>query len=102
MLTDREAARFASKHRKQGGCWIWQGALDEDGYGTFYLRRMNRRAHRVAWFLLAETSTGMVVNHTAATAHASTRSIAGYLGIRTRSSRHHVHLLRQLPENHMS
>jgi hypothetical protein len=65
MLTDREAARFASKHRKQGGCWIWQGALDEDGYGTFYLRRMNRRAHRVAWFSArGDLPQGMVVNHT--------------------------------------
>jgi hypothetical protein len=64
MLTAKEAARFASKHRKKGGCLIWQGPLDRDGYGTFYLRRMSRRAHRVAWFSVhGDIPEGMVVNH---------------------------------------
>lgn len=64
MLTDKEAARFASKHRKKGGCLIWQGPLDKDGYGSFYLRRINRRAHRVAWFSAhGDLPEGMVVNH---------------------------------------
>ena len=64
MLTEKEAARFASKYRKKGGCLIWQGPLDKDGYGTFYLRRMPRRAHRVAWFSVhGDIPEGMVVNH---------------------------------------
>lgn len=46
-------------------CWEWQGPLDKDGYGTFYLRRLNRRAHRVAWYWYhGEIPDGHVVNHT--------------------------------------
>lgn len=64
-MTEQEATRFASKHQKVGRCWVWQGPLDRDGYGTFYFRRMNRRAHRVAWFSVhGDMTEGMVINHT--------------------------------------
>lgn len=64
-LTDEEAKRFQAKYvRTTGECWQWQGPLDKDGYGTFYLRRRNRRAHRVGWYsLYGEIASGMVVNH---------------------------------------
>lgn len=65
MLTAQEATRFATKYVKQGACWVWQGPLDKDGYGTFYFRRVNRRAHRVAWFSVhGDLPDGHVVNHT--------------------------------------
>jgi len=64
-MTSQEATRFASKHEKVGTCWVWQGPLDRDGYGTFYFRRMNRRAHRVAWYSInGDLPDGFVVNHT--------------------------------------
>lgn len=65
-MTEKEAARFASKYRiDDAGCWIWQSPLDKDGYGTFYFRRLNRRAHRVAWYSSrGDLSDGYVVNHT--------------------------------------
>src|SRR4051812_14455751 len=65
-LTPDEAARFASRHCKDAkDCWVWRGPLDKDGYGTFYLRRMNRRAHRVAWYSMhGDLPDGFVVNHT--------------------------------------
>jgi len=63
-LTEQEAARFASKSKKARDCLIWQGPLDKDGYGTFYLRRMNRRAHRVAWFSIhGDLPDDHVINH---------------------------------------
>ncbi len=64
-LTTEEQARFDSKIDKTSGeCWLWTGPLDRDGYGNFYLRRKNRRAHRVAWFNVnGEIPKGMVVNH---------------------------------------
>lgn len=63
-LTTPEHERFMSKITKRNGCWLWEGPLDRDGYGMFYLRRRNRRAHRVGWFLLrGEIPRGMVVNH---------------------------------------
>ena len=65
MLTAQEAARFATKYRKEGTCWIWQGPLDKDGYGFFSFRRRSRRAHRVAWFSVhGDLPDGYVVNHT--------------------------------------
>jgi hypothetical protein len=64
-LTPAEAERFHNRYAvSSGGCWLWQGPLDRDGYGTFYLRRKNRRAHRVAWFSLnGPIPDGHVVNH---------------------------------------
>jgi hypothetical protein len=64
-LTEQEAKRFASKQKESGGCSLWQGPLDKDGYGTFFFRRMNRRAHRVAWFAVhGDLPEGYVINHT--------------------------------------
>lgn len=64
-LTANEAERFASKYTSlSNGCWQWNGPLDKDGYGAFYLRRRNRRAHRVGWFsMFGAIPTGMVINH---------------------------------------
>ena len=64
-MTDDEKSRFLSKQTKVGDCLVWQGPLDKDGYGAFYFRRKNRRAHRVAWFLLhGDLPPGHVINHT--------------------------------------
>jgi hypothetical protein len=63
-LTEAEAARFASKQKRKGDCSLWQSKLDKDGYGMFFLRRKNRRAHRVAWFsAYGDLPEGRVVNH---------------------------------------
>lgn len=63
-LTSDEAARFLSKTTKQGDCLIWTGPLDKDGYGTFYFRRKNRRAHRVGYYWThGEVPAGHVINH---------------------------------------
>lgn len=64
-MTEAEETRFTSKSvATPSGCQIWQGALDKDGYGTFYLRRLNRRAHRCAWFMVnGPIPDGLVINH---------------------------------------
>jgi HNH endonuclease len=66
FLAPQELQRFQSKYAVQtNGCWTWTGPLDKDGYGTFHLRRRNRRANRVAWFMAnGEIPDGKVVNHT--------------------------------------
>lgn len=50
-MTDEEISRFMGKTIKSGDCLLWTGPLDKDGYGSFYFRRANRRANRVAWFM---------------------------------------------------
>ena len=47
--------KFWSLVEKGDGCWLWQGELDDDGYGRFDVRGcrggLHRRvgAHRAAW-----------------------------------------------------
>ena len=54
-----------ARTRRESDCLVWTGPLDKDGYGTFHLRRKNRRAHRVAWYdMHGEIPEGLVVNHT--------------------------------------
>lgn len=69
-FTVSEQNRFNSKWRKSGQCWLWLDALDRDGYGTFFFRRLNRRAHRVAWFMRnGDLKEGLVINHTCRNRH---------------------------------
>ena len=65
MLTKEESERFHSKFIElPNGCHQWQGPLDKDGYGYFFLRRKSRRAHRVAWYMQrGGIPEGMVINH---------------------------------------
>lgn len=64
-LTSKEADRFKSRYVVNSkGCWVWQGSLDKDGYGTFFLRGAPRRAHRVGYYSVhGEIKDGNVVNH---------------------------------------
>ena len=64
-LTKQELDRFKTKYVVNSkGCWVWQDRLDKDGYGDFYLRGANRRAHRVAYYSVnGEIEKGNVVNH---------------------------------------
>ena len=62
--------RFWRKVNKTETCWIWIGALNNEGYGTFGTERISKGrmrvepAHRVAWKLLAgPIPDGMVLDH---------------------------------------
>lgn len=64
-VTVEEAERFNARWVKSGDCYVWQGPLDRDGYGSFFFRRKNRRAHRVGYFIAyGDLPQGHVVNHT--------------------------------------
>jgi HNH endonuclease len=43
--------RFMSKVRVDDatGCWVWQGYIDEDGYGRFTNHGETWRVHRITW-----------------------------------------------------
>jgi len=64
-LSAQEWDRFSSKITVTStDCWEWAGGLDQDGYGIFYFRKRNRRAHRVGWFAFrGGIAEGLVVNH---------------------------------------
>src|SRR5580698_1255191 len=46
------------------GCWMWRGAVREDGYGLASWEGKKYVAHRIAWKLFhGEIGAGMVVCH---------------------------------------
>src|SRR5690348_9816375 len=46
-------------------CHNWNGPLDKDGYGTFFLMGKNRRAHRVSWLIhRGPIHNDLIVGHT--------------------------------------
>lgn len=48
----------------KGGCWLWIGALDRDGYGIAGLNGKQHRAHRLAYqWARGEIAEGLVVDH---------------------------------------
>lgn len=64
-MTRQERARFSGYVTQDAnGCWMWNGGTDKDGYGVFYFRKMNRRAHRVSyWASVGEIEDGKLVDH---------------------------------------
>ena len=44
-----EWKRFWAKVNKTDGCWKWTGGLDENGYGSFWLRGGSVLPHRVSY-----------------------------------------------------
>ena len=56
--------RFWSKVDTSGSCWLWQGAKQRDGYGSFGAPA-TRRAHRIAYELAhGPIPVGLFVCHT--------------------------------------
>jgi len=46
------------------GCWLWRGALKENGYGVVLYEGSMKRAHRVAYILEhGEIPSGLVIDH---------------------------------------
>lgn len=63
-FTRQEMERFEKFCTPSGKCKVWMGYLDKDGYGSFFFRRFNRRAHRVAYYMhVGDVPKGMVVDH---------------------------------------
>lgn len=61
-----EIARFWAKVDKTapGGCWQWTASLNTGGYGQFRADGTVRRAHRIAWELLAgPIPDGLMLDH---------------------------------------
>jgi len=62
--TPEELVRFNSKWIQEGECHMWQAYTDKDGYGTFFFKRLGRRAHRVSYYMhIGDIPEGLVVDH---------------------------------------
>jgi hypothetical protein len=58
-------SRFWAKVQKTDGCWEWQAARDEHGYGIFAIQAVQYRAHRIAYQLThGSLPDDLVVRHT--------------------------------------
>lgn len=63
ILGDPER-RFWAKVDKSGGCWVWTGACNSDGYGNFLFEGANWRAHRWSYErLVGPIPDGLVIDH---------------------------------------
>lgn len=59
-----DAYQVAARIMREGGCWIWQGAVDRDGYGRVKLAGKNRLAHRAFYEELVEPiPNGLTLDH---------------------------------------
>lgn len=59
------AARFWSRVDKSGDCWLWQGAVNKNGYGWCSPYEGTRIASRVAYLLtIGAIPPGQLVCHT--------------------------------------
>jgi hypothetical protein len=48
----------------ESGCWIWDKALADHGYGPFYFNNAHHYAHRIAYELYkGEIPKGMTIDH---------------------------------------
>ena len=65
-LTKKAIRRFVS-HIEPGenGCWLWNGYIDKDGYGRWWLnRRKFMPAHRFSYYAYYKTDIkGKVIRH---------------------------------------
>lgn len=50
-LTENDKERFFAKVKKTKGCWIWDGARWDNGYGVFTKDGKNLKAHRISWLI---------------------------------------------------
>jgi hypothetical protein len=53
-LTEKQKRNYWNKvdiPATSDGCWLWTGAITDNGRGRFKLNGKTQRAHRVAWFL---------------------------------------------------
>jgi hypothetical protein len=61
-------ARFEEKISPEpnSGCWLWDGAINRDGYGNFWLPRQRRGigAHRLSYILaVGPVPDGLEIDH---------------------------------------
>lgn len=58
------AARFEAKINRSGDCWLWTGAVQSSGYGSFGHGGRTYLAHRVSYELhVGPIADGLTIDH---------------------------------------
>jgi HNH endonuclease len=61
LLADRVQAGYIED---ANGCWIWQGYVNDSGYGVIKIRPHRIRAHRASWeALVGPIPDGLEIDH---------------------------------------
>ena len=56
--------RFKAKIERTETCWLWTGAIQSRGYGSFGIDGTTYLAHRVAyWLWRGDIDDGLTINH---------------------------------------
>ena len=64
LIREPMRSRFWSKVRKTEGCWIWNGAIQNSGYGCFWVNGVSLKAHRLSYELeKGKIPDGLVIDH---------------------------------------
>jgi len=65
-MTEKQKRRFWARVLKTETCWVWQGAVDKDGYGACsYVGEPNKKVHQLAYEeLVGQIPEGFGVCHT--------------------------------------
>lgn len=62
--TDEWRTRLAQRSSEAGGCIVWTGRIDRNGYGMFKYRGRMTGAHRASWLAYrGSIPVGMVLDH---------------------------------------
>jgi hypothetical protein len=65
-IKERNKKRFLEKVKRnpKTGCWIWQAATNEKGYGQFRLKGKIKKAHRASYeIFVGPIPRGKTVDH---------------------------------------
>jgi hypothetical protein len=54
---------FDTNTLRADGCWIWQGSINDDGYGSIVYRAKRYKAHRLSWELNNSTPVPAIIDH---------------------------------------
>lgn len=54
---------FEMNTRRAAGCWIWEGPVNGDGYGSIVYRTKRYKAHRLSWQLNKQAPVPDIVDH---------------------------------------
>jgi len=63
-MEPKDIAKFWTKVKKINNCWLWMGAKNKGGYGTFKLNSKSIYVHRLSYELLkGDIPTGLQLDH---------------------------------------